>query len=131
MAGDVELNPGPGSPRSSSDFSAFDIDEVPAEKCSLILTTYEKPDVTREYQQNHDVEILSRALDGAHLQPVTGDYVAKFTNPPNRGFLTYVKSLLDTDCLQIRTVVSGVSGSDEDTARLILPYCINKTKNKT
>ena len=108
MAGDVELNPGPGSPRSSSDFSAFDMDEVPVEKCSLILTTYGKPDVTREYQQNHDVEILSRALDGAHLQPVTGDYVAKFINPPNWGFSTYVKSFLDTvDFLSTNKTVWG------------------------
>ena len=73
----------------------FHLDEVPVERFSLILAKHDKPDVTRIYQQHHDVEILSRALDGAHLTPVTGDIVASFTNPPYPSFSAYAERILD------------------------------------
>ena len=72
----------------------FHLDEVPAERFSLILAKHDKPDVTRIYEAHHDVEILSRALDGAQLTPVTGDLVANFTNPPPYTFSSYVDQLL-------------------------------------
>ena len=72
----------------------FHLDEVPAERFSLILAKHDKPDVTRIYEAHYDVEILSRALDGAQLTPVTGDLVANFTNPPYT-FSSYVDQLLD------------------------------------
>ena len=63
----------PQSPPHSISFNeVLDIEEL--QRCSVLLTKHNQPEVTTAYAVTNDVEILSEALEGAQLTPVTGDW---------------------------------------------------------
>ena len=139
MAGDVELNPGPGSSRSSNNLNSpltdsqqlllaaglqgqlslsaasdprhndnvFNISDDEQPRCSVLLTEDQlEVEVATEYHVTNNVEVLSGALEGARLTPVTGDFVERFaSNPTDHRFSTYVVRLLETvELLSDKTV---------------------------